>query len=111
MGCDDPGCESGFACDLSALSATQRERRALLNEWLVEGATAVGDHPDGFDVHLEPGSPAADHVEEFLLLESLCCPFLRLSVVESPDHRGKILEIRGGPGVKAFVAAELGLEP
>ena len=108
MDCDDPGC-GGFACDLSALDAAQRERRALLNEWLVAGAMGVSERPDGYDVHLEPGSPGAEHVEEFVALESLCCPFLRLRVAESPDHRGKVLEIRGEAGVKAFVAAELGI--
>jgi len=110
VSCDDPGCGSGFACDLSALDPEQRERRALLNEWLVAAAMGVTERPDGYDIHLEPGSRGAHHVEEFISLESLCCPFLRLSVETSPDHRGKVLAIRGGEGVKAFVAAELGFE-
>ena len=107
--CDDPGC-GRYACDLSALDAAQRARRAQLNEWLVAGAMGVTEQPDGYHVHLDPRSGGAEHLEEFISLEKLCCPFLDLSVAESPQHRGKILRIRGGAGVKAFVAAELGFE-
>jgi hypothetical protein len=104
------GC-GGFACDLTALDPSQRERRALLAAWVLEGAMGVVEQPDGYDVHLEPRSRAAEHVEELVALERLCCPFLRLSVAETADHRGKVLEIRGEPGVKPFVAAELGFAP
>ena len=96
-------------CNLSALSETQRKRRALLAEWLQVGTVDVNELPDGYAFHLDRVSLAAQHVEEFIALEQLCCPFLQINVRRDPGRGGPVVEVGGGEGIKAFVASQFGI--
>jgi len=98
-----------FFCNPSALDETQRRRRALLAEWLQVGTVDVQELWDGYALHLDEVSLAAEHVDEFVALEQRCCPFLRLNVRRCPGHSGPVLEIGGRDGVKAFVASQFGI--
>lgn len=98
-----------FFCNVSALNESQRRRRGLLAQWLQVGTVDVRELSDGYAFHLDEVSLAAQHVDEFVALEQLCCPFLRLEVRRVPGHRGPVLEIGGREGVKAFVASQLGI--
>jgi hypothetical protein len=103
--------EMVFACNLTALDDAQRTRRALLEQWLQVGAADVREFPDGYAVHLDRAARVAEHLEEFVSLESRCCPFLDLRVRPGSADGGPVLEIRGGEGVKAFVVTQFGLHP
>ena len=98
-----------FFCNVSALDEAQRRRRALLAEWFQVGTVDVHELSDGYAFHLDEVSLAAQHVDEFVALERLCCPFLRLKVRRGPGHSGPVLEIGGRDGVKDFVASQLGI--
>ena len=98
-----------LACKLSALDEIQRKRRALLLEWLQVGTVDIKELPDGYAFHLDHVSLAAQHVDEFIALEQLCCPFLRFNVRRNPGATGPVLEVAGGENVKEFVASLFGI--
>ncbi|MGI8785890.1 MAG: hypothetical protein ACR2L2_19825 [Acidobacteriota bacterium] len=109
----DPGANSNgpvaWSCDLSALDEAQRKRRALLDEWLQVGTCEIIERPDGYAFWLHPDCLIAQHVDEFIALEQLCCPFVRFRVLTDTEHEGPVLEIGGGEGVKEFVHAHFGI--
>ena len=98
-----------LSCNLAVLNKAQRKRRALLAEWLQVGTVDISDVPDGYSFHLAPHSLAAQHLDEFVAIESLCCPFLKLRVRLGRGDSGPVLEIGGGEEIKAFVASQFGI--
>ena len=99
----------GLSCNLAALDAAQRKRRALLVEWLQVGTVDISGVPGGYAFHLDPVSRAAQHIDEFVALERICCPFLKLNVRSGFGESGPVLEIGGGEQIKAFVASQFGI--
>ena len=98
-----------LACKLSALDELQRKRRDLLVQWLQVGTVDIKELPDGYALCLDHVSLAAQHVDEFIALEQLCCPFLRFNVRRNPGVTGPVLEVAGGENVKEFVASHFGI--
>lgn len=108
---DDPTPVGPIACDLSALGQVQRERRALLAKWFRLGTVHVQELPDGYAFRLDRVSFGAQHVREFMALEQRCCPFLRFQLRLDPEQTEPVLEVRGAPAVKPFVAAQFHIDP
>jgi len=98
-----------IACVLTALSEPQRRRRAALAVALQVGTCDVVERPSGYAFHLDPGSVVAQRVEELIALEKLCCPFLTFATGVDAATGRVVLEVSGGKGVKAFLAARFGL--
>jgi hypothetical protein len=94
-----------IACDLGALSAEERERRAALAQSLVAQAAAVRELADGYALELRGPAALARESLDWLLLERRCCPFLRLELELEPEDGPLWLRLRGGAGVKEFLAA------
>jgi hypothetical protein len=94
---------SEFACNLGALTPTQRDRRVKLTAALAVSITSFRELDDGyaFAVHPDRKSP---EIQEWIELENRCCPFLRLTLNEEPH--GRILRIEG-QGAKSMIQAEL----
>jgi hypothetical protein len=100
--------EAPLACDVNALSASQRERHRALGERLANGYTLV------LDLGRLPADSAGApfcvvEVAEWVDLESRCCPFLDFGIDVSEKGRTVRLRLTGGKGVKAFLKTELGL--
>ena len=94
-----------IACNLDALSPTERERRAALARTLVPQAQSIQELADGYALQL-PGTPFLAHESlEWLLLERRCCRFFPLELELEPDEGSLWLRLRGGPGVKEFISA------
>lgn len=93
-----------IACNLGALSAPERERRAALARALVEQAESR-ELADGYALRLAGVDSLARESLDWLLLERRCCPFLRLELELEPDDGALWLRLRGGEGVKEFLAA------
>lgn len=87
-----------YACDMSALTPVQRKRHRELTRELTAAMTGRDELANGFAFHVQ--SPV---VEEWISLESRCCPFLEF------DYDGRVLRLTGGEGVKAFILAEMNL--
>ena len=98
-----------LACNLVALDKQQRKRRDLLLQWLQVGTVDIVDLPGGYAFHLDRVSLAAEHIDEFVALETRCCPFLRLSVRPGRGDSGPVLEVGGGDEIKTFVASQFGI--
>lgn len=97
------------ACELTALTADQRLRRAALAERLRAEVLEVTDLPSGYAFHLDQNAATAQGVEQLVALERVCCPFLTLATrIDSANDR-LILEIGGGEGVREFIAAQFGI--
>jgi hypothetical protein len=93
-----------IACNLGALSAQEREHRAALARALVEQAESR-ELSDGYALRLAGVDSLARESLDWLLLERRCCPFLRLELELEPDDGALWLRLRGGEGVKEFLAA------
>ena len=96
---------AAIACELGALTPEERERRAALAQALVSGAESVRELSDGYALQLRGTAALARESLDWLLLERRCCPFLRLELELEPDDGALWLRLRGGEGVKAFLAA------
>ena len=94
-----------IACNLDALSAGERKRRAELAEAIVPQARSIRELADGYALQLAVKAPLAHEALEWLLLERRCCPFLRLELELESEEGPLWLRLRGGPGVKEFLAA------
>lgn len=94
-----------IACNLNALDADERARRALLAERLRARTHAVRDTATGYALQLPEEPAAAYDALELALLERRCCPFLQMDLTFDAGHGPVWFTLGGGPGVKAFLAA------
>jgi hypothetical protein len=100
-----PGSPIPMACNLAALSATERVRRSTLAKRLGDHRQMVIETETGYAVRLPDDPSAYDEAFELALLERRCCPFLRLELTMEPNDGPVWLTLSGGPGVKALLAA------
>ena len=93
-----------LACDLGALSAEERLRRAGLAARVPARFREVRETSDGFAARLDEDAQVIQEALDWILLERRCCPFLGLELRFEPS--GPVwLKFGGGPGVKGFLAA------
>ena len=98
-----------LVCDLTALDAEQRERHQALAQDLRARVLEVQELADGYAFCYPSEASVSLRLTEFITLERLCCPFLRLAL-EFEAERGPVwLRMTGRVGVKQFLRAELGL--
>ena len=101
-----------IACNLGALSAAERRRRAALAEALVPQARSIQELSDGYALQLAATASLAHEALEWVLLERRCCPFLGFELELGSQEGALWLRLRGGPGVKEFLsAAGIGARP
>ena len=96
--------DSGFYCDMTAMSPKQRGRYDALRAKLEASVVAVYELPNGYALQLRTGSFVVAELAAFVIYEKRCCPFLELMLDGSPDSPG--LRITGRDGVKEFIRAE-----
>lgn len=96
-----------LACNLGAMTPAQRARHRDLGEALRGGIRETVELPDGFTFRLPP--EAWSTAAEFVLLEKLCCPFVRFQLEMSEDGGPVRLTLTGREGVREFLRAELGV--
>jgi hypothetical protein len=109
--------ETPFVCRLDALTPAERVRHAELGARLVNSARRVEELPNGWEFTFDDGPEVGSRLVEWMARERRCCPFLdfdiRLGERGERGERGEpaVLRLTGVPGVRDFIAAELGLEP
>ncbi len=103
----DESHETPIACDMAALTPDERDRRGELADHLHTAILEMREGADGYafryPADLLPTATA------FVALERRCCPFFRFVLDLESDDGPLWLSITGRAGVKAFIAAELGL--
>ena len=98
-----------MSCDLSVLDNEQRKRHNVLTKELLSKHLEIKELPDGYGIRFPHDTLLFTAISEWATLESLCCPFLTLTV-ELEQGRGPVwLRASGNAGVKEFLQAELGI--
>jgi hypothetical protein len=99
--------DSYLACNLDALSSTERQTHLDLLPRLGSQLQKFRELADGYA--FEFPATALETIVQFLPLERRCCPFLDF-LLEINRHEGPIwLTITGPAGVKEFIQMDLKL--
>ena len=96
-----------LACNMRALTSEQRARHVAVTKRLIEHARRK-ELADGYQFTLDRAHISVAELAEWVADESRCCPAVDFHV-ELPAFGPLTLRLDGGPEVKAFIAAELGL--
>jgi hypothetical protein len=99
-----------IACELTALTEEERRRRQTLAESLFASVVEVEDLAAGYAFYFDRRPATEREVGELVALERLCCPILGLSSRIDGESGRLVLEITGGQGVRAFIAAQFGVQ-
>ena len=99
--------ESPLACDMTVLSASQRQRHLALSRELFSYLKESRELTNGYEFRLDGGSNTIAQTAEFVSLEKLCCPFLGFTIEVEPENGPLWLRLTGREGVKAFIREEI----
>lgn len=91
-----------IACTLSAAELQARGEDVVAP--LVARAERLDELPDGYRFVFPAGADGARDLLEFVLSERDCCPFFTFELTFASPHQSVWLTLRGGEGVKAFIA-------
>ena len=94
-----------LTCRLDVLEGPQTLRYQELRK-AMKGAGETRELPDGYAVRFPSDPTLFVQVAEWITLERLCCSFLAFGLDWS-ERDGVLLRLTGGPGVKAFLGAQL----
>ncbi len=100
---NDPDTSPAIACNLDALSPSERARRSELARIIQKSSTSLEETDSGYRVQLPDDSENCEHALELILLERRCCPFLSIALAFEPGNGAVALTIGGAPGVKQFL--------
>jgi len=93
------------ACDLTALSPTERIRRAELFEAVGRHVHRVEELSNGYRVQLRRETADPAQLAELVGYERRCCPTLSFTIGDA------VLDITGAGDAKRFIEAEFGFRP
>jgi hypothetical protein len=96
--------ELPIACDLTAISAADREYHVTVVNRLFATVQSVEELPDGYSFQLP--SEMLVTAAEFISRERLCCPFFRFGLEIEPGSDSIWMKLSGNDDVKQFVLAE-----
>lgn len=98
-----------IACDLSVLTAAQRDRVATLAADTFAAADRGRALPGGYALGFTDASDATVlALAEFIALDRRCCPFLRHAVVSDAGSATTTwLELAGPPAASAAILEDL----
>jgi hypothetical protein len=99
-----------FACRANALDKAQRQRQQALLETVRRTLLTKHDLPDGIALSFPGDAAAFVELAEWISLERRCCPFLAFALEWKQDDSVSV-RLTGLPGVKDFIAAEMGITP
>jgi hypothetical protein len=98
----DPMSNIPVACTLSA--AEMRARGDDVVAPLFARVQHLEELPDGYRFAFPAEADGVRDLVEFILSERACCPFFTFELTFSSPHQLVWLSLRGGEGVKEFVA-------
>lgn len=105
-----PGAEDQppIACDLGRLSPAERARLDEVAPAVFARAVGVRVQADGYALHLgAPNLDLARLLADFVVLDHVCCPFLRHSIDVEPASGGVWLRLTEGPGAREAVTDDV----
>ena len=101
--------EVPLACDMSALTAEQRERQRALIGLLRADAKEVREIKGGYAFGHSPDRTVLLALAEFVANERLCCPFFEFRITVERDGGPIWLRITGEGEAKRVLEAEMGV--
>jgi len=102
------GAEEHFACNMGAMTATERTAHAAQSRRLFDAVEERKELPDGYAFRLP--ADALTSAAGWVALERKCCPFFYFEL-DVASHAGPLwLRITGSKGIKPFIRAEFGLD-
>jgi hypothetical protein len=105
--CISPADPVGIACNLKAMGSRDRRR---YNDLMKRIRAAVRNRktlPDGYAYQLDQKAITLPEVAEWMTLERLCCPFLKLELSATGQQMDWGLTLTGPDGVKPLLQAEV----
>jgi hypothetical protein len=100
--------ESPFYCDLSMLSAAEREHKDAIGGHLAAARLGIRELPDGYEFQFPGDTATLQQLNDWLATERLCCPFFTFDLHMASEHGPIALRLTGPKGVKAFIKADFG---
>src|SRR5580704_6012740 len=100
--------ESPLACNLDAISASDRPRYNELRRMLAASVIGKREVPDGVAIKISADRMALTQLAEWISFERKCCPFFEFKIEVAPDSGPVWLSLTGRVGVKEFLAQTLG---
>lgn len=99
-----------FACSLTALNASQRERHKELSKQLREAVKETRELREGYGFRLTGENQTIAMAAEWITLERLCCPFFTFQLEIGSEGKPIWLRMTGREGVKQFMRSEFGIK-
>jgi hypothetical protein len=98
--------ESPLACNLKALTASERQRHAELSGKLFAGVSEKQDLADGFAFRLSLEKVSLQDLGEWIDAEKRCCPFFDFQIRLGREGGPLWLSLTGREGVKQVILEE-----
>lgn len=95
-----------FACNLKAISATERPRYNTLVKRVREAIRDRTETSNGYAFKLDSKTITLPEAAEWISMERLCCPFLTLQLSAAGSQPHWVLTLAGPEGVKPLLQAE-----
>lgn len=102
--------QSGFYCNLKALSPAERERLHQVTEKIKAARIETQELPDGYAFRLQTEQVSTGDLAEYVSSERKCCPFFDFEIELQRDGGPLWLKLRGKVGVKDFMRHEFGIQ-
>ena len=95
--------ESPLACDLGAISASDRPRYNELRRAVAASVVGKRELPDGLAIQIDTDLIALPQLAEWISFERKCCPFFEFRIELAADSGPVWLSLTGRAGVKEFI--------
>jgi hypothetical protein len=102
--------QSGFYCNLKALSPAERAQHHQLTERFKAARVETNELADGYAFRFQAGQVSISDLATWVSWEQKCCPFLDFEIELQRDRGPLWLKLRGREGVKEFMRHEFGME-
>jgi hypothetical protein len=99
--------EIPIACDLSALTPAERERRRTLFGAVVHAIVGRAELERGIELRVDLAKLGLPALAEWIALERRCCPFLHFTIELAAGDGPVTFALWGSDGVKDFLRAEM----
>src|SRR5271154_5104170 len=93
-----------LACDLGAISASDRPRYIELRRMLAASVAGKRELPDGIAIQIATERMALAQLAEWISFERKCCPFFEFRIDLGRESGPVWVSLTGRPGVKEFLA-------
>lgn len=101
--------QSGFYCNLKALTPEERARLHQITEKIKGARIETKELTDGYAFRLQAEQVSLSELAEYVSSERKCCPFFDFEIELQRDGGPLWLKLRGKEGVKEFMRHEFGI--